>query len=72
MSDPTWGDGQFDEVELGPGVRAGVRVTRDGQVKLLVPGGELDVTGGGTLLGLGLLEAGRRAAQIREHRKAKR
>ena len=60
-----WGPGQNDYVTLGPGVRAALRVTRDGRVKLTIPGGDLDVTDGDCTLGLGLLEASKRAAQIR-------
>lgn len=61
-----WGEGQHDHVELAPGIRAALRITPDGDVVLLSPAsGELTVTSGGTTLGLGLLEAGRRAAQVR-------
>lgn len=63
--DTPWGDGQFDHVELAPGLRAALRITEDGDVVLLIPGGELTVTSGGTTLGLGLLEAGRRASEVR-------
>ena len=68
VTNQDWGDGQFDEVEIGPGVRVQLRVTKAGEVKMLCPGGELDVTAGGTMLGLGLLECGKRAAQIRVNR----
>lgn len=60
-----WGPGQFDRVRLGPGVEAWIRITPAGRVLMVVPGGELDVTDGGTSLGTGLHEAGARAAQIR-------
>jgi hypothetical protein len=61
-----WGDGQFDDVELGPGLRAALRVTEDGRVLLTIPGGEHDITAGAGPLGLGVLEVGRRAAERRE------
>lgn len=67
--DTAWGEGQFDYVTLGPGVQASLRITRDGRVKLTIPGGELDVTDGDCTLGLGLLEASKRAAQVRERMK---
>lgn len=63
--DTPWGDGQFDHVEVGPGVTIALRVTKDGRVKMLSPGGEIDVTDGSASLGTGLHEAGRRAAEIR-------
>lgn len=66
LRDTEWGEGQFDYVTLGPGVQASLRITRDGRVKLTIPGGELDVTDGSASLGSGLHEAGARAAQIRE------
>lgn len=61
-----WGPGQFDRVRLAPGVEAWLRITRDGRVRMVVPGGDLDVTDGSASLGTGLHEAGARAAQIRE------
>lgn len=61
-----WGEGQHDHVELAPGMCAALRITPDGDVVLISPAaGELTVTSGGTALGLGLLEAGRRAAEVR-------
>lgn len=60
-----WGDGQFDRTQLGPGVAAALKITRDGRVRMLIPGGELDVTDGAVSLGTGLHEASARAAQIR-------
>lgn len=60
-----WGPGQFDHVKLGPGVEAWLRVTPGGRVRMVVPGGDLDVTEGGSSLGAGLQEAGARAAQVR-------
>lgn len=60
-----WGPGQFDRVKLGPGVEAWLRVTPEGRVLMVIPGGEIDVTDGGCSLGTGLHEAGARAAQIR-------
>lgn len=69
------GPGQHDYVQLGPGVQASLRITKDGRVKLTIPGGELDVTDGSAMLGSGLHEAGARAAQIRariEERRRKR
>lgn len=64
--DTEWGPGQHDYVTLGPGVQASLRITKDGRVKMTIPGGELDVTDGSAMLGSGLHEAGARAAQIRE------
>ena len=66
---PTWGDGQFDTVQLAPGLQAAVRITKQGEIMLLIPGGELTITDGACEFGLGLLEASKRAAQIRERRK---
>ena len=66
--DTEWGDGQFDHVQVGPGVTIALRVTPDGRVKMLSPGGEIDVTDGSASLGTGLHEAGRRAAEIRVRR----
>ena len=60
-----WGDGQFDRIELAPGVCASLRITPAGDVVFTIPGGELTITAGACQLGLGLLEASRRAAQIR-------
>jgi hypothetical protein len=60
-----WGSGQFDRVKLAPGVEAWLRVTPSGRVRMVVPGGDLDVTDGGCSLGTGLHEATDRAAQIR-------
>lgn len=73
MSD--WGDGQFDTVELAPGISAALRVTRDGEVEMLVAALNGPITAGACQLGLGLLEATRRAAEIRskiEERRRKR
>ena len=66
--DTAWGEGQFDHVQVGPGVTIALRITTDGRVKMLSPGGEIDVTDGSSSLGTGLHEAGRRAAQIRVRR----
>jgi hypothetical protein len=66
--DTPWGEGQFDHVQVGPGVTIALRITPDGRVKMLSPGGEIDVTDGSSSLGTGLHEAGRRAAQIRVRR----
>lgn len=63
-----WGEGQFDHVHVGPGVTIALRITSDGRVKMLSPGGEIDVTDGSSSLGTGLHEAGRRAAQVRVRR----
>lgn len=60
-----WGPGQFDRCHLGPGVEAWVRITPEGRVRLIIPGGDLDVTAGAVSLGTGLHEASARAAQIR-------
>lgn len=60
-----WGEGQFDHVQVGPGVTIALRITPDGCVKMLSPGGEIDVTDGSSSLGTGLHEAGRRGAEIR-------
>lgn len=60
-----WGPGQFDRVTLGPGVEAWLRITPEGRVRMVIPGGDLDVTAGAVSLGTGLHEAGSRAAQIR-------
>jgi hypothetical protein len=54
-----WGPGQHDRTRLGPGVEASIRVTREGRTRLVIPGGDLDVTEGDCRLGLGLLEASR-------------
>lgn len=70
-----WGVGQFDTVELAPGISAALRVTKDGQVEILCPALNGPITAGACQLGLGLLEATRRAAQIRvkiEERRRKR
>lgn len=63
-----WGEGQFDHVELAPGIRAALRVTPEGDVVLTIPGGELTITPGAGPLGLGILEAARCAAEIRVQR----
>lgn len=60
-----WGPGQFDHVTLAPGVKAWLRITPGGRVRMVVPGGDLDVTDGGGNLAAGLHEASARAAQIR-------
>ena len=60
--------GRCDHVQLAAGLRASLRITADGDVVLTVPGGELTITAGACELGLGLLEASRRAAQIRRER----
>jgi hypothetical protein len=60
-----WGPGQFDRVTVAPGVEAWLRITPAGRVRMVVPGGDLDVTDGSAALGTGLHEAGARAAQIR-------
>lgn len=70
-----WGDGQFDTVELAPGISAALRVTKDGEVEMLVAALNGPVTAGACQLGLGLIEAARRAAEIRvkiEERRRKR
>jgi predicted metal-dependent phosphoesterase TrpH len=64
-------DGQFDHVQLAPGLRATLRITSRGDIVLTIPGGELTITAGACTLGLGLLEASRRAAQIRVRREAR-
>lgn len=51
-----WGPGQHDRTRLGPGVEASIRVTREGRTRLVIPGGDLDVTEGDCKLGVGLLE----------------
>lgn len=61
-----WGPGQHAYCQLGPGVQAGVRVTKDGRMKLTIVGGDIDISEGGALMALGILEANARAAQIRE------
>jgi hypothetical protein len=60
-----WGPGQFDRVTIAPGIEAWIRITPAGRVRMIVPGGDLDVTDGSAALGTGLHEAGARAAQIR-------
>lgn len=65
-------DGRCDHVQLAAGLRASLRITADGDVVLTVPGGELTITAGACELGLGLLEASRRAAQIRRERGPRR
>jgi hypothetical protein len=67
-----WGLGQFDRVQLAPGVEAWLRITPEGRVRMVVPGGDLDVTDGSASLGTGLHEAGARAAQIRVRREEQR
>lgn len=62
----SWGDGQFDHVDLAPGLPAALRVTPAGDVVLLLAGSELTITDGACQLGLGLLEASKRAAQVRK------
>jgi hypothetical protein len=63
-----WGPGQFDRTRLGPGVEAWIRITPEGCVRLVIPGGDLDVTDGAVTLSLGLQEASARAAQVRVRR----
>lgn len=66
---------QSDEVRflpLGPGVRASLRVTRTGHVRLTVTGGELDITAGAAGLGLAILAADQHAAAMRARREARR
>jgi hypothetical protein len=70
-----WGPGQHDRARLGPGIEAWVRITPEGRVRLVIPGGDLDVTDGAVTLSLGLQEASARAAQIRvrhEERRARK
>lgn len=67
----TWGPGQFDRTRLGPGIEAWIRITPEGCVRLVIPGGDLDVTDGAVTLSLGLQEASARAAQIRVRREAR-
>lgn len=55
----------YEYVEIGPGVRVGVKYTKAGRVVMLAPGGELDVTDGSLTLAFGLIEAGKRAVQLR-------
>jgi hypothetical protein len=70
-----WGPGQHDRAQLGPCIEAWVRITPEGRVRLVIPGGDLDVTDGAVTLSLGLQEASARAAQIRvrhEERRARK
>lgn len=60
-----WGPGQFDRTTLGPGIEAWLRVTPAGRVRLVIPGGDLDITAGAGGLGTGINEACVMAARIR-------
>lgn len=60
-----WGPGQFDDLQIGPGVRVALRITDKGRLLFYAPPGPLDVTEASASLGTGLHQAGARAAQIR-------
>lgn len=60
-----WGPGQFDDLDLGPAGKVSLRVTDQGRLRMLIPGGDHDVTEISASLGTGLHEGGARAAQIR-------
>lgn len=67
-----WQSGEVRFLPLGLGVRASLRVTRVGRVRLTVSGGELDITAGAAELGLAILAAEQHAAAMRARREARR